>query len=323
MKLNKEPNTVYPGTHDGIFHPDECVGGAIEMLKNRNKGLRTVFCRTRDPELLEQCDVLLDIGRKNDENNSDHHQLQGLEAFRNDSGIPFATAGIHWDKHGMELCSGSSWVFSQIKLRFILPIDAWDNGFFLGSKVVSKGKHRFRLPSIFDMIQSWRLAAENDEEMDRHFEKVVDFLADTLENEIKRLIKYEIKLKERALRIAEIRKEKINNELRFIVVVEDATKIAATIAANPDIWCVIYPRNKKRSSWFVRIIENEKKHGVRQFPESWPRIKQEQLAKLTGCADVLSCQNNRQVATATTVEGAKKLATKALLSTASRLDLAA
>src|SRR4051812_15352925 len=79
------------GTHSGRFHADEVMSTAI---------LKELFdfeiVRTRDPETLNELDLIYDIG----EGEFDHHQLE--KKFR-ENGSPYAACGLIWNKFGRDV----------------------------------------------------------------------------------------------------------------------------------------------------------------------------------------------------------------------------
>ena len=62
------------GTHNGTFHCDEAL--ACFMLKQLPEYQRAEIVRTRDPELLAKCDIIVDVGGvyNPDTHRYDHHQ---------------------------------------------------------------------------------------------------------------------------------------------------------------------------------------------------------------------------------------------------------
>ncbi|XP_040395343.1 MYG1 exonuclease isoform X2 [Cygnus olor] len=62
------------GTHDGTFHCDEVLACCLLRLLPRYRDAEVV--RTRDPELLAECDVVVDVGGEYDpeRHRYDHHQ---------------------------------------------------------------------------------------------------------------------------------------------------------------------------------------------------------------------------------------------------------
>ena len=64
------------GTHDGSFHCDEAL--AISMLKILPQFKDSPILRTRKPELLAQCSIVVDVGAEYlpDSFRFDHHQRE-------------------------------------------------------------------------------------------------------------------------------------------------------------------------------------------------------------------------------------------------------
>ena len=62
------------GTHNGNFHCDEVL--ACFMLRQLPEYKDAEIIRTRDPALLDQCDIVVDVGGVYDPNKDryDHHQ---------------------------------------------------------------------------------------------------------------------------------------------------------------------------------------------------------------------------------------------------------
>lgn len=62
------------GTHDGTFHCDEVL--ACSLLKMLPEFKDAEIIRTRKPDILECCDVVVDVGGVYDETKHryDHHQ---------------------------------------------------------------------------------------------------------------------------------------------------------------------------------------------------------------------------------------------------------
>lgn len=62
------------GTHDGTFHCDEVL--ACSLLKMLPEYKDAEIVRSRKPEILADCDIVVDVGGIYDEskNRFDHHQ---------------------------------------------------------------------------------------------------------------------------------------------------------------------------------------------------------------------------------------------------------
>lgn len=64
------------GTHNGSFHCDEAL--ACAMLKTLSKFESAEIVRSRDPKVLAECDIVVDVGAEYvpEENKLDHHQRE-------------------------------------------------------------------------------------------------------------------------------------------------------------------------------------------------------------------------------------------------------
>jgi uncharacterized UPF0160 family protein len=112
------------GTHNGSFHPDDVFAIAALLLVYPN----TEIIRSRDKEILSQCDILVDVGGKYNPNKGffDHHQ----EDFKlkRPNKIPYSSFGLVWMEYGLTICLGFKEIFESIDLNLVQCIDANDNG---------------------------------------------------------------------------------------------------------------------------------------------------------------------------------------------------
>ena len=88
------------GTHDGRSHGDEVTFVAIisiAILAEWGPSTVIEIIRSRDPQVLEKCDYVGDVGKvyNHELRRYDHHQTGGACAPRR-NGIPFAAAGLAW-----------------------------------------------------------------------------------------------------------------------------------------------------------------------------------------------------------------------------------
>jgi Uncharacterised protein family (UPF0160) len=91
------------GTHSGSFHCDEAL--ACAMLKSLPEWQDAVIVRSRDPEQLAKCDIVVDVGGVYDPATLrfDHHQKSFVDTF---SELGFSTrlssAGLVYRHFGKE-----------------------------------------------------------------------------------------------------------------------------------------------------------------------------------------------------------------------------
>lgn len=97
-------------THNGSFHADEVTACVIFTLLDPNVS----FIRSRDPEVLEKADYVIDVSGQFDlKKHFDHHPRDFNLARKN--GIKYATAGLIWNKFGIELLKKTAQAHEALK----------------------------------------------------------------------------------------------------------------------------------------------------------------------------------------------------------------
>lgn len=126
------------GTHNGSFHCDEALGCFMIRLTDKFSDARIV--RTRDPQVLETLDAVLDVGGIYDPSRDryDHHQKGFEEAFGHGFTTKLSSAGLVYKHFGAEIIAKELNVdqehpdvhrlFLAIYKSFMEAIDAIDNG---------------------------------------------------------------------------------------------------------------------------------------------------------------------------------------------------
>ena len=92
-KISTDQSVI--GTHSGIFHADDVIAVALFCIGNASNNIHVV--RSRNPEELSKCDILVDVGG----GMYDHHQVGGNGSREN--GIPYASAGLYWKFNGRDI----------------------------------------------------------------------------------------------------------------------------------------------------------------------------------------------------------------------------
>merc|ERR1719295_1514244 len=102
--INGNVKTI--GTHHGSFHCDEVL--ACYMLSNHTKEYRNAkIIRSRNPEILETADIVVDVGAVFDveAKKFDHHQSTFHETFSSDFETRLSSAGLVYKYFGKEIIS--------------------------------------------------------------------------------------------------------------------------------------------------------------------------------------------------------------------------
>lgn len=130
---------IFIGTHDGSFHCDEAL--AIGMLKILPKYQPIDIIRTRNPELLKNCDIVVDVGAVYDPltHRYDHHQREFTGVFDGFS-TKLSSAGLVYKHFGKEILKTLlaeeenltdaffDEAYTKLYKDFMEHIDAIDNG---------------------------------------------------------------------------------------------------------------------------------------------------------------------------------------------------
>ncbi|KAI0757011.1 GAMM1 protein [Daedaleopsis nitida] len=136
-KLKMDATKVI-GTHNGTFHCDEAL--AVHLLKRTTAYADAELKRTRDPAILDTCDIVVDVGAVYDETTQrfDHHQKGFTEVFGHGFNTKLSSAGLVYKHFGKEIIANRLQVrqddpkvevlWLKMYRDFIEAIDAIDNG---------------------------------------------------------------------------------------------------------------------------------------------------------------------------------------------------
>lgn len=137
------PAALHIGTHDGSFHCDEVL--AITMLKCLPQYKDAVVVRTRNLDILSQCNIVVDVGAKYEPENHryDHHQRE-FQGTLNNFNTRLSSAGLVYKHFGNEVLSSivstsipttdaahnrlCSILYEKVYKGFVQHIDGIDNG---------------------------------------------------------------------------------------------------------------------------------------------------------------------------------------------------
>lgn len=126
------------GTHSGSFHADEAL--AIFMLHQTAEYKDSKVVRSRDPEVLNKLDILVDVGSEYDpsRNRFDHHQRGFTETFSPNHTIKLSSAGLIYKHFGKQVIQNKlelapndplvDLVYLRLYKNFVEAMDGIDNG---------------------------------------------------------------------------------------------------------------------------------------------------------------------------------------------------
>lgn len=126
------------GTHSGTFHCDEALGCFLLQQCEQFKDCSIV--RSRDPAVLADCDVVIDVGGvyEPDADRFDHHQRGFGEVFGHGFATKLSSAGLVYKHYGRQIIAAHmklpadhadvETAYLQVYRNFIEAVDAVDNG---------------------------------------------------------------------------------------------------------------------------------------------------------------------------------------------------
>jgi uncharacterized UPF0160 family protein len=282
------------GTHSGSFHADDVFAVASLSLLYPDYEIY----RSRDPEIWERCDFLVDVGGSYDHNNRkyDHH-------FRNgptyEDGLPMSSIGLVWKHYGADICKSSE-IADQVCRLLIRGLDANDSGITLSVK--GEGT-----PDAQEISLSKSIAIMNHlnpASADTAFAAEVDrarlFLQAVIaDSEIWVNSKEEV---ESAL------KEALKEDLSYIEVSENCMWQEHLLKSdtNDSILYTLYQRGLK---WYVRAVPSGEAgyKNRRDFPEEWGGLSGEEFSQAAGIADGIFCHQSLFICATKSKESALSL----------------
>jgi uncharacterized UPF0160 family protein len=286
------------GTHSGSFHADDVFAVASLSLLYPDYEIT----RSRDPEVWERCDFLVDVGGSYDHNKRiyDHH-------FRNgptyEDGLPMSSIGLVWKHYGADICKSAE-IAGQVCRLLIRGLDASDNGITLSVK--GEGA-----PDAQEVSLSKSIAIMNHlnpASADTAFAAEVDrarlfLLAVIADSEIWVTSRAEV---ESAL------KEALKEGLSYIEVSESCMWQEHLVKsdANGSILYALYQRGLK---WYVRAVPSGEAgyKNRRDFPEEWGGLSGEEFSQAAGIADGIFCHQSLFICAVKSKESALSLIHKA------------
>ena len=281
-------------THNGKFHADDVFG--VALLRQLYPHAQVV--RTRDPKVLDQADIVLDVGGVFDpaKLRFDHHQLS---SGARESGILYSAFGLLWQHYGKEFCGNDS-VWQKIDSRLVTAIDGVDNGQDLYS-VSEFGARPFDISELLGLFNP----IGDDEEFDSQFEVAIE-LATTVLLRLKS--KYEEAIAAQEYFLAQYAK---SADPRFVVL-EKFVPHGSVATKQPELLYVVFPG--ATGNWTIQTVrpENSQFGNRKDLPASWRGLNGQDLAEVTGVSDAVFCHKGAFIGAAQSQEGAMEMLRLAL-----------
>lgn len=137
QKMTTSTSNPIIGTHNGHFHADEAL--AVFLLRLLPEYASASLIRTRDPETLATCSIVVDVGGVHDHDafRYDHHQREFGTTFPGKH-TKLSSAGLVWMHYGKRIVSvvtgldvesaEAELLYQKLYEDFVEAFDANDNG---------------------------------------------------------------------------------------------------------------------------------------------------------------------------------------------------
>jgi uncharacterized UPF0160 family protein len=294
--------------HSGGFHADDLFATDVTLTYLEKKGYQKEqinIVRTRDPELIEKGDIVLDVGGilNPEKFRFDHHQEGG--AGTRENGIPYAAFGLAWKFFApqMEL---SDYVIRHVDEKLVQTIDALDNGIDVFGVPEVEIPYRYTIQgAIYSLHPTWN---EIGYSVDDAFFRALPIVHTFLEREIAQAFG-----EESGQLIAREQYELTKHEKPELLILDGHYPYSRVVESMPDVQFVVKP-SEDGENWKARTIRKNRSgfNARKLFPEEWAGKSNEELADITGVPDAKFVHNKRFIAVAGSKEGALALAEKSL-----------
>lgn len=270
MASIKRPRTI--GTHDGSFHADEVTACALLVIFDLADSQGIV--RTRDPEVLDTCEYVCDVGGIYDPNKKifDHHQA--------DYKGPMSSAGMIL-KYLLDTGRLTEPEYRFLNNSLILGVDAHDNG----TEVVTPG-----VCTYSHMIANFAPITHDAEapEEDAAFMKALQFVVEHLKRLLERY------------RYIRSFKEMISKAMRqgkdYLFFEKAMPWMDCFFELDGEHHPALFVVMPSGSHWKVRGIPPNGKERMKvryPLPKEWAGLLENDLKKETGIPGAIFCHKGR------------------------------
>ncbi|KAM9322426.1 MYG1 exonuclease-like [Pholidichthys leucotaenia] len=318
------------GTHNGTFHCDEVL--ACFFLKQLPEYKDAEIIRTRDPEKLAECDIVVDVGGEFDptKHRYDHHRRTFTETFHSlCSEKPWVTklssAGLVYVHFGHRLLVELTQLkptdrelevlYDKIYENFVEEVDAIDNG-------ISQcdGEPRYTVSTTLSTRVSHLNPRWNskDQDTEEGFKKALKLVEDEF---LDRLDYYKNSWMPARVLVWEAIQNRAHNDSSGEIIMfteggypwkEHLLELEKKNNVDPPIKFVIYPDQNRQ--WRVQCVPAGRNtfENRLSLPEEWRGLRDEALSEVTGIKDCIFVHAGGFIGGHKTLVGALEMARKAL-----------
>ncbi|KAF8973950.1 metal-dependent protein hydrolase [Flammula alnicola] len=323
------------GTHNGTFHCDEAL--AVFLLRQtttyRDAGLK----RSRDPAILDTCDIVVDVGAIYDEAKQrfDHHQRGFTEVFGHGFETKLSSAGLVYKHFGQEVISNKTQLpledpkvtvlWLKMYKEFIEAIDAIDNGISqFPSDLKPKYRSRTDLSSRVGALNTWWNQPTDSQTIDAQFEKASNLTGQEFLGKLGYYANAWLPARDLLVSSVAASKAGVDPSGKIILFEQflpwkehlfelEADDTVTAIEANQAIY-VVYP-DEGAGNWRIQAVpvSPESFESRKALPEAWRGLRDEELSKASDIEGGIFIHASGFIGGNKTKEGALKIAQAALV----------
>ncbi|KAL9230205.1 hypothetical protein vseg_005588 [Gypsophila vaccaria] len=318
------------GTHNGSFHCDEALG--CFMIRLTDKFFGAHITRSRDPQVLEELDAVLDVGGVYDPSRDryDHHQKGFTEVFGNGFNTKLSSAGLIYKHYGMEIIAkelkldiGHPDVFRlfiSVYRNFMEAIDAIDNGInqydtdnpprYVNNTSLSSRVGRLNL--------DWTDPDQSAEKENEAFEKAMYLAGGEFLDNVRSLAKSWLPARSIVVECLQARKDidpsgEIMVLNRFCPWKLHLFELEEEMKSGPPVKYVLYQDDRSKQ-WRVQAVavSPDSFESRKPLPEQWRGLRDDDLSRETGIPGGVFVHMSGFIGGNATYEGALAMAKAAL-----------
>ncbi|KAM3962067.1 uncharacterized protein ACR2FA_003748 [Aphomia sociella] len=322
------------GTHDGIFHCDEAL--ACSLLKMLPQYRDAEIIRTRDPDVLKECHIIVDVGGVFDRANRryDHHQIsfnETLSSLRPDYGdkynIKLSSVGLVYTYYGEQLIQNIAStqnllnttdlrsIYKKVYENLIQEIDALDNGIPMTNEKSKYTINTYLSARVRRMNPQWN--SEQDIDMDELFGKAMALVSEEFMYTVNYYINVWLPAKKYLKSALENRfhthkSGQIVELSKIVPWKEHLFEVETEINISNEIKYIIF--NSKPETWFVLAVPVIPTSFILRKPlhKNWWGLSNETLSNVSGIAGCIFCHASGFLCGNISKEGALKMAVVSL-----------
>ncbi|CAD5223705.1 unnamed protein product [Bursaphelenchus okinawaensis] len=332
----------YIGTHNGKFHCDEVFG--CWMLQQLPQFKDHIILRTRDPEVLSTCDIVLDVGGVFDHKAKryDHHQREFCETMATLSctiedgkmvtrktlqyNTKLSSAGLIYAFYGKEVIKAIlndekvddetvDFYYDRLYKHFVESVDAIDNGIKSHDE-----PSKYIIPvSLEGLVEDLNPPWNEDESPDVKFEEAMKVVGTIFRDKV-------LYIHKSWMPARKIVEDAVNSrfdvhESGRVIVLEQCCPwkqhffmIEEEQSIGGKIVYAIYPGDKDGNSWRIQSVpvsENTEFDNRWPLPQDWRGVRDNALAEKIGIKTASFVHATGFIGGAKTKEAAILMADKA------------